>query len=69
MLDATPCDNLRGTQITAVESLYVYNGLAIAHKLAMHNVRGLQSESRAPSRGSALSIGTKCSPFCSPIVV
>lgn len=47
-----------------------YDGLAIAHKLAMHNVlKGLQSESTAFIRGSWLSIGTKCSPFCSPILI
>src|ERR1039458_10579180 len=47
-----------------------YNGLAIAHKLAMHNVlKRLQSESGAPSRGPSLSIGTKCSPFCSPTLI
>jgi hypothetical protein len=47
-----------------------YSGLAIAHKFVMHNVfRCLQSDSGAPSRGSSLSIGTKCSPFCSPTLI
>src|ERR1022692_3393141 len=36
----------------------------------MHNVlKRLQSESGAPSRGPSLSIGTKCSPFCSPTLI
>jgi len=47
-----------------------YNGLAIAHKLAMHNVlKRLQSESGVLIRNSTLSIGAKCSLFCSPILI
>jgi hypothetical protein len=47
-----------------------YNGLAIAHQFAMHNVlKGLQSGSEAVIRGASFSIGTKCSPFCSLMLI
>src|SRR5450755_1603595 len=47
-----------------------YNGLAIAHQFALRNVlKGLQSGSEALIRGESFSIGTKCSLFCSPMLV
>jgi hypothetical protein len=44
--------------------------LAIAPKFAMHNVlRTLLSESEPLIRGPSLSIGTRCSLFCYPILI